>query len=61
MEKITPNEIETLCRAVCTQKGINPDGEGFGMGNTMPEGTRYKLWEAQKSTVMAVLEGLNHG
>lgn len=52
-------QMEHLCREACKAKGINPDGDGYGMGHSMPEGSRYKLWEAQRATVEAILEGLN--
>lgn len=53
------DNIERLCRIICESKGINPDGDGFGMGHIIPNGSRYKLWEAQRATAVAILEAGN--
>jgi hypothetical protein len=50
--------IERLCRAVCKVDGVNPDIESEGVGGVMPKGQRYKLWEARRKVVMAVLDEL---
>jgi len=47
--------IESMCRAVCKHRGIDPDGAGCGMGREMPVDSSYKLWEAQVGTVKTVL------
>ena len=50
--------IERLCRAVCKVYDIDPDKESEGLGVVMPRGMRYKLWEAQRQIVTAVLDEL---
>src|SRR5688500_11283762 len=53
-----PKTIERLCRVVCKAQGVNPDIETEGLGVLMPKGQLYKLWEAQRATVQAVLDEL---
>lgn len=53
-----PKMIERLCRAVCKTQGIDPDKESEGLGVVMPRGLRYRLWEAQRAVVQAVLAEL---
>lgn len=53
-----PATIERLCRAVCKVHGLPADMEAEGLGMLMPRGMRYRLWEAQRAVVTAVLDEL---
>ena len=47
--------LESICRRICTLKNIDPDQECEGFGHTIPRGEKYKLWEAQKRDVTAIV------
>ncbi len=55
--------LETLCRAVCKAKLINPDDCVMGTASVNSDGSGFSecyryAWEDQKSTVCAVLGAL---
>ena len=50
---------EEIARAICVADNVNPDAEGYGLGQSMPEGERYPLWKARLKQADAVLEVVN--
>lgn len=58
---ITPEIREQMAHAMCVAEGVDPDKDGFGMGHSMPKGTKYKLWEARLSALDAALAVLQSG
>lgn len=51
-------KLEELCRALCIADGVDPDKEGYGLGQQMPEGQTYPLWRAREQQVRAMIECL---
>ena len=39
--------IEKICRVICEAEQVDPDRESKGLGNLIPLGQNYKLWEAR--------------
>lgn len=55
------NIREKCARAICVDKGINPNQIGLGSGHIggMPKDSKYPLWQAWLSTVDSVLKELD--
>lgn len=50
------NLIEAACRAICKADGVDPDKEGVGLGEAIPKGDKYRMWEARRRQAVAVLK-----
>ena len=47
---------EAVARAICHGQDVNPDDTGVGLGQSMPAGKEYQLWEARLNAANAVLD-----
>lgn len=51
-------KLEEIARAICIADDVDPDETGMGLGQTMPEGTTYPLWQARMKQARAAVEAL---
>lgn len=51
-------KLEEVARAICIADDVDPDETGMGLGQTMPEGTTYPLWQARMKQARAAVEAL---
>ena len=47
--------IEKICRIICDDENVDPDFESTGLGHLIPEGKKYKLWEARTRVAEALI------
>ena len=50
--------LEDICRGLCKEIDLDPDKECYGLGHTMPAGSKYPAWKYQLKTVKHVLDSL---
>lgn len=50
--------VEKVARAICEADNCSPDAISCGLGNTMPDGVKYKLWEARVKQANAAIKAL---
>ena len=48
-------QLEDLCRIICRAEKVDPDKEGIGIGQHIPQGQPYKMWEIRKHIAIAIL------
>lgn len=48
--------VETLAKALCVYKGIDPDFKTTGLGILAPPGVEYPLWKAWADEVKFILD-----
>jgi hypothetical protein len=48
-------KLEFFAREICKACDVDPDQVSVGLGNLIPEGQRYPLWQAYKRQAAAAI------
>lgn len=47
--------IEAVCRSICRADRVDPDATGVGLGDRMPAGSTYPLWQARREQAIEAI------